>query len=188
MVHAPRNVLVTSASGKVPLVRAVQAAARKLHPDIKVIAGDLDEAALTRHVADGFWHMPRVEEAALEALIAGCRARGVRTVIPTRDGELLFWANHRDRFAAEGIEVVISPAASVETCLDKLAFSRFGERNGLPFIPSGERPDEVGDGPYVVKERFGAGARKIGLGLDREAALQHARKLEHPIYQPYVKG
>ena len=40
----------------------------------------------------------------------------------------------------------------------------------------------------VVKERFGAGSLGIGLRLDRETALQHARNLVKPIFQPFLLG
>jgi carbamoyl-phosphate synthase large subunit len=184
----PLNILVTSAAKKVPLVRAVQCAARKLHPESKVIAGDADENALTRYVADGFWHMPRTIDDEVDALLVGCKARGISIIIPTRDGELLFWAQRRAWFLDTGINVIVSPASSVEACFDKLAFAQFGVANGLNFIPAGLRPDEVGAGPYAVKERYGAGARKMGLNLDSETALQHGASMESPIYQPFVSG
>lgn len=182
------HVMITSAAGKAPLVRAMLSAANKLHPDIKVWAGDVDEHASSRHVADGFWKMPRTADTELEALLAGCKERGIWVLLPTRDGELEFWARHRERFADEGIDVVVGPIDSVTTCLDKLAFAGFGLANGLPFIETGLSPDELGPGPYVVKERYGAGSRQIGLRLDRESAMEHARSLEHPIYQPFVAG
>lgn len=182
------HVLVSSASGKVPLVRAVMKAARRLDPPAKVIAGDADEGSLARYVADEFWHMPRTEDAQFEALAGGCRTREIACIFPTRDAELPFWARHQVALASLGIDVVVSPTASVELCGDKLAFARFGAEHGLPFIPTAELPDELGSGPYVVKERFGAGGRGIGLQLDRAAALEHARGLQHPVYQPFVAG
>ena len=182
------NVLVTSASKKVPLIQVVQRAARKLDPKIMVFAGDLDGTALTRHVADGFWQMPRTDDAALDALVKGCAERGIRTIVPTRDGELQFWARQCSRFMEAGIDVIVSPVESVETCLDKLAFAQFGQGKGLPFIAAGLHPNEVGEGPFVVKERYGAGARSIALNLDRVGALDHGARLENPIYQPFVAG
>lgn len=180
------HVLITSAAAKAPMIRAAQMAAQKLDPAIKVLAGDLDPNALTAQVADGFWVMPRTQPDELDALIDGCRTRGVRTVIPTRDGELPFWADHADAFREAGVAVIVSPPSSVRLCLDKLAFAKFGRDRGLPFIPAHDEPQ--GEGPFVVKERFGAGSRAIGLRLDREAALAHGAGLAAPIYQPMVEG
>ena len=182
------KILVTSAARKAPLVAAAKAAALRLDSSAKVIAGDLDPAAPARYVADEFWHMPPTTESFAETLLAGCRACGVGVVLPTRDGELVFWAAQRARFAAEGIAVIVSSPPSVERCLDKLAFAEFGLAHGLPFIPAGLTPQAVGPGPYVVKERFGAGSRALGLNLDRAAALAHGAHLSAPIYQPFVAG
>lgn len=188
MSFAPLNILVSSAANKVPLIRAVQRAARKMHPENKVIAGDADESVLTRYVADDFWHMPCTIDEEVEVLLLGCKQRDISIIIPTRDGELLFWAEHRGRFLDAGINVVVSDVSSVRVCLDKLAFSQFGLLNGLPFIQADVTPREVGAGPYVVKERYGAGARKLALNLDCAGALLHGYSMEKPIYQLFMSG
>ncbi len=41
---------------------------------------------------------------------------------------------------------------------------------------------------WVVKERFGAGSQNIGLDLDELQAINHAKKLEQPIFQPMIKN
>lgn len=182
------HILLTSAARKIPLVQALRQAAGAVDSEIRVVAGDASADAPARYVADEFWQMPRTVEANLAEILAGCRERGVATIFPSRDGELLFWSRNRERFAAEGIQVVVSPPESVELCLDKLAFAAFGSAKGLPIIPAGRHPDEVGPGPYVVKERFGAGSRAIRLNVSRDEALDHGATLQDPIYQPFVAG
>lgn len=183
-----RHLLVTSAARKIPLLRAAISAARKLSPDMQVLAGDLDPDAPAQYIADGFWAMPRTEDTEPDALIAGCRERGIGVVLPTRDGELLFWARHKARFARDGIAVLVSPEESVTRCLDKLDFARFGQEHGLPFIPAFEGLEDAGSPPYAVKERFGAGSRAIGLKLDAASARKHAKGLTAPIFQPFIEG
>jgi carbamoyl-phosphate synthase large subunit len=184
----PLKVLVSSAARKVPLVRAMQAAVRQIDPHGRVVAGDLHPGALSAAVADDFWAMPPTRDDQLPALVTGLRERGIRCVLPTRDGELDFWARHAEALQREGIAVLVAPAAALGLCLDKLAFARFGAERGLPFIAAALHPDELGSGPYVVKERHGAGSRSLGLDLARDAALAHARGLEAPIFQPMVRG
>jgi carbamoyl-phosphate synthase large subunit len=181
-------ILITSAARKVPLVRAAIDAARRLNPALRLIAGDRDEAAATRHVADDFWAMPATGDADIEAILAGCRERGVRVILPTRDGELAFWARHRERFAQAGIDVIVSGPEAIDHCLDKLAFAAFGEARGLPFIPARLDLDALPGDRFVAKERYGAGSRAIGLDLDRAAARRHGEGLKDPIYQPYIEG
>ncbi len=188
MNFTPLNILMTSAAKKVPLLRAVKYAALKLNPEIKVIAGDADEKALTRYISDEFWHMPRTIDHEVDALLMGCKQRKIGFIIPTRDGELLFWAQYRSRFLDEGINIIVSSLSSIETCFDKLAFAQFGAANKLPFIPASLNPDPLSAGTYVVKERYGSGARMMGLNLDYESALQHGTGMEAPIYQPFLRG
>ncbi|WP_416738936.1 hypothetical protein ACM1ZW_16970 [Pseudomonas sp. NFX71] len=144
-----RHVLVTSASRKAPLVRAMQEAVRRLHPGARVIAGDIDPEAPARYVADGFWQMPRMTDAELPALIKGCHEREIAVVFPTRDGELLFCARHSAVLAEAGISVIVSNPEAVERCLDKLAFADFGREVGLAVIDAATTPEAVGAGPYV---------------------------------------
>jgi carbamoyl-phosphate synthase large subunit len=181
-----RNVLVSSAARKVPLIRAVIESARRLSPDIRVFAGDLDPTAPAGLVADSFLTLPRTETENTQALRDVCVSNGIGTVIPTRDGELGFWAEHAPYFHEAGIEVIVSNLDAVTLSLDKKAFAEFGRSNALPFIPVLDKP--VGPGPFVVKERFGAASASLGLNLDNDAAMRHAATLVDPIIQPYIKG
>jgi len=184
----PPQVLVTSASRKVPLVRAMQKAARSIHPEAIVIAGDADGNSLSFYVADKNWTMPCLTDDNLNIIIERCRSLGVTAILPTRDGELMFWARHNERFRKVGVEVMVSSPESLQRCLDKLAFSRYGTREGLPIIPTVLTVEELHTQRFVVKERFGAGSRGIGIDLDLAQAKAHAWTLQEPIFQPYVEG
>lgn len=181
-------VLVTSASSKAPLIRAVKTASTRSPYQWSVTAGDTDPLAPAQYEADSFWQMPRLSDEGLNELIDGCRARAISVVLPTRDAELAFWSRHRDAFAQAGVEVIVSTPEAILRCRDKLSFSRFGLDADLPMIPTAITPDALGDGLFVVKERFGAGSRGIGLALTKLAAIEHARSLQDPVFQPFVSG
>jgi len=193
---APGHVLISSVAGKVPLVRAVQEAARRVHPDIQVIGGDMNPHCLGRHFTDGFWQMPATSDEHLPDIIAQCQAQGIAHVIPTRDGELAFWSRHRAALAQAGIAVLVSEPEAVHRCLDKLEFSAFGLSHGLPVIPTTLNLDAPSlteahasaAAGYVVKERHGAGSLSLGLNLPEAAALEHAKGLAEPIFQSFVHG
>lgn len=187
MLHDLR-ILVTSASRKIPLIRAIQEAARRIDPKAQVIAGDLDPQAQAQYVADAFWTMPRTEDSNVKNLLGGCIAQGVSVIFPTRDAELPFWSHNRDRFAEAGIAVVVSSPDAIIRCLDKIAFADWCSAHGLPAIPAASKLDRLGSGPFVVKERFGAGSQKIGLNLDTIAARKHAALLLEPVFQPHISG
>lgn len=182
------NLLISSAAAKAPLVRASMDAAAKLNPEIKIIAGDLNPDAITKHVAHGFWVMPATNDANLQEILDGCAQRGIRFILPTRDGELMFWAKHKAEFAKAGIRIIVSPIEAIERCLDKSLFTDVGLSKGLPVIPTSLSLKDIDAPFYVVKERFGAGSRAIGIRLDKKSAEAHAKTLEEPIFQPFIEG
>ena len=183
------NVLVTSISKKVPLLKAVRKALSRLDGNGRLYGADLDPECIGGHFVDRFWQMPRTSELTADTLINYCRTQGIRAIIPTRDGELPFFASVAGRLRDESIHVMVSSPETVEICLDKLLFSRRLLDHDIPVIPTAERIGELEEASaYVVKERYGAGSRRIGLGLNRDDAIRHAASLEVPIYQPYISG
>jgi carbamoyl-phosphate synthase large subunit len=182
------NVLITSLSKKIPMAQAVAKAAQKFGTHVQVYGGDINADCLGRHFVAKFWHMPRIHELTDEVLLAYCRQEQIKAIIPTRDGELAFWAAKKDALAEQGIAVMISNPDATDICLDKLLFYTSPLTKGFPIIPTSANIDAIEATEYVVKEQFGAGARTIGLRLDKEAALEHAQELQHPIFQPYVEG
>jgi carbamoyl-phosphate synthase large subunit len=182
------KVLVTSASRKISLIRELKSAARRLDQEIRVVAADADSEALSQYEADEFWNMSRIGSISIKNLIEACVSRKISVVLPTRDGELDFWARNKHVFLESGIEVVVSTTEAVGLCRDKLAFSEFCARTGLCVIPSATTPDLFGDALLVVKERFGSASRGLGLALSRDKAVEHAKTLESPIFQPFISG
>lgn len=181
------NVLVTSVSKKVPLVMAVKKAVAKIDGSIRVIGADMDATCLSSHFTDDFWKMPRISELTVSELISYCKSKNICLIIPTRDGELQFFADLREQLEQAGIQVMVSKPASILRCLDKLAFAQQGGRDILA-IPAFDELEACSVERVVVKERFGAGSLSIGINLSHEEAKLHSLKLEHPIYQPFISG
>ncbi|WP_210515922.1 NAD-dependent epimerase/dehydratase family protein [Hymenobacter terricola] len=193
---ASGNVLISSISAKVPLAEAVKNAATRFNATMQVVGGDLNPQALAFHYTDAHWVTPLTNDDNLAAIIQHCQAQGITRIIPTRDGELAFWARHRAALAEAGIAVLVSAPAAVQRCLDKLEFSTFGQQNGLPIIPTSLRIDALAadnaplpaSAAFVVKERYGAGSLSLGLNLPYAAAVAHAQTLTEPIFQPFIQG
>ncbi len=182
------SVLITSVSAKVSMAKAVATALSRLSVDGRVFGADANEDCLGRYFVNGFWVMPRDENLLVEDVIAWCHANSVQVVFPSRDGELVFWAKHRGRLQENGISVMVSNADTVSFCLDKLAFYRQCRSLGYPAISTDEHCNQIDGDLFVVKERYGAGADKIGIGLSDDQALLHSKQLAAPVFQPYVAG
>lgn len=182
------NVLVSSAGGKVPLVTLIKKSCLMFETGIQVIAGDSNPAAISQYFADSFWVMPQLEKMNTQKISEECKLRGINRVIPTRDGELLFFAKNKKELESNGVSVMISSPETVEICLDKLRFASLGIEAGLPVIPAYESLPANAEGTWVVKERYGAGSLSMGLNLSAAEAHVHAARLKAPIFQPFLSG
>lgn len=153
-----------------------------------LIGADRNGNCIGKYFVDEFWPMPSLEHFTVEEFISICRKKQIRFIIPTRDGELPFFSAYRQVFQENGIVVMVSEQHAVDICLDKLRFYEVLSAHGFPVVPTALSLEELNDGDYVVKERYGAGARTIGLCLTKEKAHRHAQKLEAPVFQPFIPG
>jgi carbamoyl-phosphate synthase large subunit len=182
------NALLSSSGSKGSLLRHLQLAVRKLSPESVVFAGDSDPNALTRFLSDYFWVMPDLDTTGLEVIANELIARNITTVLPSRDGELVFWARNASYFLGKGINVISSPLPVIELCRDKLMFASYGTNHGLPFIPTSTDLSEISGDRVVVKERFGSGSSGMWLDQTRASAQLVSTHAIEPIFQPQISG
>lgn len=184
------KILLTSAAAKVPLLTALRSAAKRIDTSAAVIAADSSYPVVSQYFADEFWPMPPLSAASTDSIISGLLQRKVSHILPSRDGELLFWARHKEYLASQGVQVLVSEEHSILRCLDKQKFADFLIGKGLPAISTYANLNKVdrNNSKWVVKERFGAGSQSLGLAMNTETAVQHATKLKQPIFQPFVEG
>ncbi len=182
------NILVTSASKKIGLLKAVKKASKKIAGNIKLYCGDSNPSALCKYFTDEFYLMPNTTESNKSEILRWCKDNNITAIVPTRDGELLFWAKWKLELLSYGIKVMVPDEFSVEICLDKLLFSSSCRELNLPVINSELTIDHTDFNFFVVKERYGAGSQSIAINIDKESALKHSETLINPIFQPFVQG
>lgn len=183
-----KNVLVMSISKKVPLLKSVRKALYKVNPHSKLVGADLSDSCFGKFFVDHFWQMPTLNHIQIEEFINYCSSNQINAVIPTRDGELKFFAAHYDLLKNSNIYVMVSRLAAINICQDKLFFSHKLLGSNYPVIPSYE---SLHDSPYnqlVVKERFGTRSRKIEINIDRIQAEKIVSQMDSPLFQPYIEG
>jgi carbamoyl-phosphate synthase large subunit len=193
--NQPFSVLVTSASHKVSCLKAVREAMnRSFGPktngngDCLLFAADSNPKTLGRYFADGFWTMPSLEELTTDELISFCNENQIKAIIPTRDGELAYFANQNFALMEAGISVMVSKIDAVKACDDKLLFSRILEQQQLPSIPTVQNISLMDTKSFVVKEQFGAGSKSLLLNAEKDQAQHFAKTLFHPVFQPFIEG
>jgi carbamoyl-phosphate synthase large subunit len=183
------NVLITSASRKVSLIRAFQKALAA-EGGGQVIAVDARPLAAALQGADQGYVVPTGPSDALtHALETICARHAVRLIVPTRDEELLFFAARREWWRARGVEVVVSDAAAVQTCQDKKRFLEFCQSQGFD-VPSTFEPGDVRAEhyPLFVKDRFGKGSQGA-MAVESPEELAYALgKIGDPIVQKLIRA
>tara|TARA_B100001057_G_scaffold163718_1_gene164341 strand:+ start:1043 stop:2932 length:1890 start_codon:yes stop_codon:yes gene_type:complete len=179
------NVLLMSCSAKTSLIKCLKTATKKINKNIKIIGGDISDEVISSYFVDEFWKTPKLDELDIIQFIDDCKQKNISIIIPSRDGELEFFSKHNKTFQKNNIFVMISDEDSIKRCIDKLDFS-----NSLTkcIIPSSLEISEIDSDKYVVKERYGAGSKSIGINLNYEDAIEHSQKLANPIFQPFIDG
>jgi carbamoyl-phosphate synthase large subunit len=168
------NVLVTSASRKVGLVRAFKRATAAVG-DGRVVAVDISPLAAALYEADVARLVPPSRDPAfLDAILDICASEEVGLLIPTRDEELPVFAEARGRFAALGVLALVPESATVATCQDKSAFASACSAAGLS-TPRVVLDPSDRDLPVFIRPRTakgGQGARAVRSRRDLGAALE----------------
>lgn len=182
------NLLITSINKKVPLIKAVRSASSRFGIINQIIGADSDANCIGRYFVDDFWEMPPIVGLSIDDLIKYCHTNQIAYIIPTRDGELLFFANHKQTLREQGIMVMISDPQVINICFDKLLFYGHSSPFGFPVIETSLDINGMTCETYVVKERFGAGSHSIGLNLNHEQAVNHRKYLTNPVFQPFIPG
>lgn len=144
--------------------------------------------AISKYFAYKFWNMPEISSISVSEIVSYCKQNDIGIIIPTRDGELAFFASIKKDLKHEHISVMIPGLDTVTICLDKLLFYQFCKPNNFPAIETAEHVSVIKECRYVVKERYGAGSKSIGFDLSKEDAVCHANILQNPVFQPFIKG
>lgn len=180
--------LVTSASRKLPLLRAVAAQLGESATEVVVVAADANPQCVAAYAWQPFVLLPRLADVAPSTVVDAIAVLGVELLIPTSDADALFFAEQREELAARGVWCPTGDQPSVARCLDKLAFAEVLADAGVPAIPTSLDPAMAAGGRVVVKERFGAGSRGLLVDATPADAAAFAESLVEPVFQPFIRG
>jgi len=185
----PPRILFSSLSAKLALYREVATDAQHFHRDAKVIACDSDPNCSASREVDYFIPFPKIPEPSDEKLIEICKLHKISHVLPTRDGELLFWAQRKELLAQHNIQVWVSNEECIQLCNDKLSFYESWKNCPIPAIPTYETLPDNQVSRWVVKPRFGSGGEMNKLDLSyHEACNIPSSSRDDFIFQPFVSG
>lgn len=160
------NVLITSSSTKVLLVKSFKEAAIKY--GISIYTADVHDSVATAFFSDKHFVLPRnkYKDYFKEELLKICKENKIGLIIPTRDGELEVMSEVKDMFREEGIRILVPNLSAVKTCLNKKLFHNFLIENGMRPVPIIETYTEF---PLFVRPVYGS----AGIGAQKVDSLKH---------------
>ena len=180
------NILISSAGKRVSLVREFQTELKKVFPQGRVFATELNpKMSPAAQISDGCFCVPRVtDEAYVDCLFKICTENEIRVVIPTIDTELLVLARAKKRFAEVGIFLLVSDEDFVVTCRDKRNTGNFFESHGIrvPALVDKRNPTF----PFFAKPYDGSLSKDLFVVRSREELTPEI--LNHPklIFMEYI--
>lgn len=126
-------VLLTGAGA--PGTRGTLYALRRgsLNTSLRVIGVDTKSDTVGRYLADAFYRIPEPEENGYVVTLAAlCDRERVSVLIPQTTREIGTLSHHRDRFAGNGVAVMVSDAPAIATANNKWKLMEVCERLGIP--------------------------------------------------------
>ena len=184
------NILITSASRKVSLIRAFQQALAQ-EGGGKVITVDASPLAPALYFADEHYLVPpSYKPEFLTVMLGLCGQLNIRLLVPTRDEELPFFAEHKEKFADVGTLVMVPDPAAVRICQDKKLFIKFCQENSFAPPKSYESVDlPVGvEFPLFIKPLRGKGGRQAIRVSSKEEFELILKQMPDAIIQEFVQA
>lgn len=186
------NVLITSVSRKVWLVKAFKDALRHEGIDGKVISADINSLSAALYVSDKYYIVPRSDDPKfIPKILEICKDENIKLIIPTSDKELLLFAENKKLFEDKGIKVVVSQPEVIETCRDKYKFYRFlREKNILTPETYTLKDIDVNslEFPLFIKPRFGSGSSNINKINNEKEFSFFVDYIKEPVIQEFIVG
>jgi len=184
------TLLFSSLSAKIALFQSVANQTQLIVPNCRIVGADSDIHCIGAKQIEHFAYMPFIKDLNQDVLLEFCKEKKIQFVIPTRDGELYFWAMHQEFLLENQIGVMISSSSAIALCEDKYAFFNHLKNAPIPSIKTARSLDSLASlcNRFVVKEKTGSASRSVGLNLKKEEVEVHLNCLQDPIFQPQING
>lgn len=139
----------------------------------KIIATDLSPYAPALYMADKQYLVPRIDDPVyVETVLDICKKEKINAVTTFIDPEIEILAKNRDKFEAQGVEVLAPYEETAKLCFDKYLMYQHLMKNNIPTVMTWgtleqfEKAFDAGEVefPVFVKPRTGSGsvgARKV---------------------------
>lgn len=187
------RILFTCVGRRVELLNAFRRAAKSLGIDLEIHGADINWIAPAIHRVDKPHIVPRIHERRhIPELLKLVRREGIDLVIPLIDSDLRALAEAREKFVAQGCDVLISDAPVIRACADKLLTFETLRDAGID-TPDTWTPRQVQRQkrkrfPYMLKPRSGSAGQGLYRVDNADELRVFIRRVKDCIVQEFVDG
>lgn len=181
------NVLITSASRKVSLVKAFKHALT--HNSGKVIAADVNPLSPALYFADDYIMVPLSKNPEfMKTILDICVKFSIQLIIPTRDEELLLFAHNKEKFLEIGTQIMVSDPEVIKICQNKELFVDFCKKNNFRIPKTYENVNDLSEleFPLFIKPKIGKGGMQTFKANTKEELTLILNLIENPIIQEFI--
>ena len=183
--------ILVSASGAPGTAALLRALRENGERPVRLVGTDMSERSVGRHLCDSFHLVPAGSDPGFpDRMLEICREERVDAVLPQSSFDLEGLAEHKQRFADEGIAVLVSSPDAIRRSNDKAECYAFLQRIGVPTVGfrrvhGGEQvaaaAHELGypERPVCFKPVFSSGSRGFRI-LDPTVDRSHQLLRERP--------
>ncbi|HEY6053943.1 MAG TPA: hypothetical protein VIU86_08425, partial [Gaiellaceae bacterium] len=183
--------ILVSASGAPGTAALLRALRENGERPVRLVGTDMSERSVGRHLCDSFHLVPAGSDPGFpDRMLEICREERVDAVLPQSSFDLEGLAEHKQRFADEGIAVLVSSPDAIRRSNDKAECYAFLQRIGVPTVAfrrvhGGEQvaaaAHELGypERPVCFKPVFSSGSRGFRI-LDPTVGRSHQLLRERP--------
>lgn len=184
------NVLITSASRKVSLIKAFRQVLSE-EGGGEVIAVDSNPLSAALYFADHHYIIqPGNGTEFIETIIDLCQKHNIHLIVPTRDEELPVFAEARKQFLEIGVSIMVPDISVIHLCQDKRLFIKFCIQNDIS-VPKTYCLGELSDGtryPLFIRGQFGKGSINVSKVNTPDDLRYSLTKLKNPVIQEYINA
>lgn len=154
------NVLITSSSSKVLLVKSFMEATKKYNS--LTFTADITNEIPTAFFSHKHFILPKASDRNnfISSLKNNCIENDIKLIIPTRDGELEIMAEIKNDFTKNNITILVPSEKTVELCLNKKMFAEFLINEGYFPVPIIKDISLINP-PYFIRPVYGAASSGV---------------------------
>lgn len=190
------NILVTSVGRRVEIIKYFKKALNTVGG--LVITTDCDKNAPALYVADDRVITPRIDDSTyIVKLLDICKVYNITAIVSLIDPELEILSLNKEKFANQGIQLILSPTEMIQYSFDKQETYNYLSNLDLPCVPTysdGYKVQRLIESnelslPIIAKPKKGSASIGIEI-IDNLTQLQNVIsrvEIDDLILQPFYK-